>query len=801
MTSTEDFLKSVEANIAELNAALEDDDLEDDDFDILSNSNHQKTPEYSVQDVETVIEDKSELSSTETKSSESQSKQIDFGVSIETEVPSQDGDDLIIGDVELPEIDSLLKDHHALLLKINSVLKGKDHLGSGNNSAVQSEYEEFTNEISISAANSSANSTQGDNVEENEDYFHDMDKFVESDTAVDVEKLYDVLETNLQYQDFLNKLNSEIGKRLQKNQEIQREIADEEDHLFMISRGLIPNQSMYTDRTGSKILSLQKFKSPYFANNYRIGPRMNGDQIRLCQNPRFSIYQYDSAWGKIDRSHLIDTMKSIIIEWKMSDLTKTVSKDVSDVAHDKLKNTAFDDLTKDIHIDNWGEMEWQEISMSMSSISCNRSLSDCQNQWKNYLSPGVNHGTWSKQEDALLHKMVEQHGTNNWQLISSKLGSSRRSWQCLQRYQKIRKKTITQWSVADDKHLMDAVLIYGDGSFLDLSYYMGDKSGDQCLQRWRYSICPQIKRGKWTQEEDSQIMKIISEHGFDLQKIKEVQKNRTRAQVRERIRILMAKEKSGKTGSTCSWSVQEAFQLMYLIKQHGDKNWARVRREMQMKYTAPVLFRRWHRINTLLRGTVKRVTLPWEKTFLNEVYCGKRYLTPPMRADLADLLPNTQEREVIASILENCKVKGKTGLYAKHLKRRIMEVSNSPADEVDNEEEEMQPPVLAPKPIHPDAHLYRLLRENAGKIYQKAFEVGTNSEFKMYYTPPSITTVSAFRSLLVDQYPRLVEQAAPSSTQPIKLPPGIKNSQEFNLLAARFKSLFSWPLIMGETPV
>ena len=41
----------------------------------------------------------------------------------------------------------------------------------------------------------------------------------------------------------------------------------------------------------------------------------------------------------------------------------------------------------------------------------------------------------------------------------------------------------------------------------------------------------------------------------------------------------------------------------------------------------------------------------------------------------------------------------------------------------------------------------------------QAFEVGNDAEFKMYYTPPSSTTLSAFSNLLVNHLPNLQEQA------------------------------------------
>ena len=357
--------------------------------------------------------------------------------------------------------------------------------------------------------------------------------------------------------------------------------------------------------------------------------------------------------------------------------------------------------------------------MSMKSLNCGRSRPDIINQWNNYLSLSVSKSEWAIKEDHKLEELVAKHGTNNWQVIASMMKIGRKPWQCLQRYHKIKKKVSSQFSVADDKHLMDAVMIYGDASFADLSYYLGDKNSDQCLQRWRYSICPQIKRGKWTQEEDAEIMAIISEHGYDWQKIKDVQKQRTRSQVRERVRILMAKEISGSNGGTRLWSVEESFQLMQLVAKHGSSNWSMVRKGMQGKYTAPLLFRRWVRISHLLNGTIKRVTIAWERTFLNELIKPKRYLNAKLKAEIKDLLPNDEAKVRIADLLERVKaINGKTALYKTQLKRRVQELGLNEGLE-EEEDDDARHMSAADSMLPAEANLYGMLRNDAGNIYKK----------------------------------------------------------------------------------
>ena len=147
-------------------------------------------------------------------------------------------------------------------------------------------------------------------------------------------------------------------------------------------------------------------------------------------------------------------------------------------------------------------------------------------------------------------------------------------------------------------------------------------------------------------------MAIISEHGFDWQKIKDVQKHRTRAQVRERVRILVAKGKSGSTGGTGIWTVEESFNLMTLIKRHGPTNWSAIRTDMNLRYTAPVLFRRWQRVSSMLRGSCKRISLPWERTFLKELLCPDKCLTEELQVTLGDMLPEEEEKANIRDLLE-----------------------------------------------------------------------------------------------------------------------------------------------------
>ena len=68
----------------------------------------------------------------------------------------------------------------------------------------------------------------------------------------------------------------------------QKQMGEEEDHLFLVSQGLLDKDSR-SRALNSKIISLQRFKAPYFSNYYKIGPRLNADQLNLANNPRYQV--------------------------------------------------------------------------------------------------------------------------------------------------------------------------------------------------------------------------------------------------------------------------------------------------------------------------------------------------------------------------------------------------------------------------------------------------------------------------------------------------------------------------------
>lgn len=138
----------------------------------------------------------------------------------------------------------------------------------------------------------------------------------------------------------------------------------------------------------------------------------------------------------------------------------------------------------------------------------------------------------------MLKQLVEKHGSHGrWEDIARELPTSRTVSQCFSHYQSLQNnKAVKQkWTKEDDEALRNAVRQIGDRNWQQIAAMLGNKTGQQCLQRWHKSINPAIRRCRWTQQEDAALMAAVQVYGVgNWNKVQRHIAGRTDMQCRER---------------------------------------------------------------------------------------------------------------------------------------------------------------------------------------------------------------------------------------------------------------------------
>uniref|UniRef100_A0A8C2JHF3 V-myb avian myeloblastosis viral oncogene homolog-like 1 n=1 Tax=Cyprinus carpio TaxID=7962 RepID=A0A8C2JHF3_CYPCA len=101
-------------------------------------------------------------------------------------------------------------------------------------------------------------------------------------------------------------------------------------------------------------------------------------------------------------------------------------------------------------------------------------------------------------QDEKLKKLVEQHGSDAWKLIT------RTDGQCQHRWQKVLNPELVKgpWTKEEDQRVIELVHKYGPKRWSVIAKHLQGRIGKQCRERWHNHLNPEVKKSSWTQEED-----------------------------------------------------------------------------------------------------------------------------------------------------------------------------------------------------------------------------------------------------------------------------------------------------------
>ncbi|NWS85627.1 SNPC4 protein, partial [Toxostoma redivivum] len=224
--------------------------------------------------------------------------------------------------------------------------------------------------------------------------------------------------------------------------------------------------------------------------------------------------------------------------------------------------------------DRFDEHDWDKISNI--HFDGQRNSEELKKFWQNWEHPSINKKEWTEEEIENLKKIAAKHNYLDWQTIAQELGTNRTPFQCLQKYQIYNKDLKRkEWTKDEDQMLLELVQEMRVGSHIPykkIAYYMEGRDSAQLIYRWTKSVDPSLKKGAWTPEEDAMLLAAVKKYREkDWYKIRTEVPGRSDAQCRERyLKVLHWNVKKGR------WSLEEEEQLIELVEKHGLGHWSKI---------------------------------------------------------------------------------------------------------------------------------------------------------------------------------------------------------------------------------
>ncbi|XP_017698697.2 uncharacterized protein LOC103708649 isoform X2 [Phoenix dactylifera] len=112
-------------------------------------------------------------------------------------------------------------------------------------------------------------------------------------------------------------------------------------------------------------------------------------------------------------------------------------------------------------------------------------------------------GGWTDKEDDLLVEAVKQFNGKNWKKIAE-LFPGRSDVQCLHRWQKVLNPELVKgtWTKEEDDCIIKLVAKHGSKKWSVIAKSLPGRIGKQCRERWHNHLNPAIKKDAWTPEEE-----------------------------------------------------------------------------------------------------------------------------------------------------------------------------------------------------------------------------------------------------------------------------------------------------------
>ena len=205
-------------------------------------------------------------------------------------------------------------------------------------------------------------------------------------------------------------------------------------------------------------------------------------------------------------------------------------------------------------------------SASLNSSRYRKSLSPPRNSPSPAGNRRTTYSKWTPVQDEMLRTAVSIYGTSKWSLVAA-LVKGRTAMQCSTRWQGALNTTIHKgkWEAEEDQILIAAVEKWkAEHPLRSSSFQDSDdeddqaetipwgliattlprrRTGIQCQARWSEALDPNVRKGKWSREEDEMLYKGFAEYGQCWIKIATKVHGRTQRQIRTRWMQIRGRDK------------------------------------------------------------------------------------------------------------------------------------------------------------------------------------------------------------------------------------------------------------------
>ena len=165
------------------------------------------------------------------------------------------------------------------------------------------------------------------------------------------------------------------------------------------------------------------------------------------------------------------------------------------------------------------------------------------NKSKNHVSATPRR--WTKEEDDLLRRAVKKHQEKNWKAISNDV-PGRNHVQCLQRWRKALDPNVVKghWTAEEDERLL-MLVAENPKNWGHVARGIPGRTAKQCRERYHNHLDPSIKKGDWTEAEDTIIIERQQTLGNKWAEISKFLPGRTENSVKIRWKSIQRQSQGG----------------------------------------------------------------------------------------------------------------------------------------------------------------------------------------------------------------------------------------------------------------